>query len=316
MESGTTSVLDELAQVYELARKLSDNLHQPLQIELCRTITEEIIGSVEKAICMAKATGGGNGGEPPFSNSAGRQYGDNQQMCKKRKMLPTWTRQVSASTLRGTELPDDGYTWRKYGQKDILNAKHPRAYYRCTHSKKQGCLAMKQVQRSDDNPLVLEITYRGTHTCSSMVQLQETDQSLFNQRYSRALVDLQNSFRMKTEGLNIEAKDSTSLIFFPSTPLNPDEDLFCSSPNLESSFLSSFSSPLMSPTTSESNCLPLSPCQKLSQGNPKADHTGIISMATSMTNLTTADMDFMLRTGEMDIDFPIEISNFEWNSAA
>ncbi|KAL0908097.1 hypothetical protein M5K25_022567 [Dendrobium thyrsiflorum] len=307
MESGTISVLNELAQVYELARKLSENLHQPLQIELCRTITEEIIGSVEKAICMAKATGGSNGGG---------QYGDNQQKSKKRKMLPTWTRQVSASTLRGTELLHDGYTWRKYGQKDILNAKHPRAYYRCTHRKKQGCLAMKQVQRSDDNPSVLEITYIGTHTCSSMEQLQETDQSLFDERNSRALVDLQNSLRMKTEGLNFEAKDSTSLIFFPSTALNPDEDLFCSSPNLESCFLSSFSSPFMSPTTSESNCLPLSPCQKLSQGNPKADLTGIFSMATSKTNLTMTDMDFMLRTGEMDIDFPIEISNFEWNSAA
>ncbi|KAH0452690.1 hypothetical protein IEQ34_019989 [Dendrobium chrysotoxum] len=314
MESGTISVLNELAQVYELARKLSDNLYQPLQIELCRTITEEIIGSVEKAICMAKAISGSNGGEPLFSNSGG-EYGDNQQMSKKRKMLPTWTSQVSASAMRGTELPDDGYTWRKYGQKDILNAKHPRAYYRCTHRKKQGCLAMKQVQRSDDNPLVLEITYRGTHTCSSMEQLQETDQSLFDQRNSRGLVDLQNSLRLKTEG-NFAAKDSTSLIFFPSTPHNPDENLFCSSPNLESCFLSSFSSPFMSPTTSESNCLPLSPCQKLSQGNPKADLTGIISMATSMTNLTMTDMDLMLRTGEMDFDFPIEISNFEWNSAA
>lgn len=44
-----------------------------------------------------------------------------------RKTLPKWTDQVrvcSGTALEGP--PDDGFSWRKYGQKDILGAKHPR----------------------------------------------------------------------------------------------------------------------------------------------------------------------------------------------
>ncbi|XP_073025078.1 probable WRKY transcription factor 30 isoform X3 [Primulina eburnea] len=38
-----------------------------------------------------------------------------------------------------------------------------REYYRCTHGK--GCLARKQVQRSDEDPTVYEVAYKGHHTC-------------------------------------------------------------------------------------------------------------------------------------------------------
>ncbi|XP_027333705.1 WRKY transcription factor 55 [Abrus precatorius] len=61
--------------------------------------------------------------------------------------------------------PEDGFTWRKYGQKEILGTKFPRAYYRCTHQKLYACPAKKQVQRLDDNPNIFEVTYRGDHTC-------------------------------------------------------------------------------------------------------------------------------------------------------
>lgn len=44
-----------------------------------------------------------------------------------RKMLPKWTEKVRISPERGLEGPqDDVYSWRKYGQKDILGAKFPR----------------------------------------------------------------------------------------------------------------------------------------------------------------------------------------------
>ncbi|PUZ69530.1 hypothetical protein GQ55_2G116400 [Panicum hallii var. hallii] len=57
----------------------------------------------------------------------------------------------------------DSYTWRKYGQKDILGARFPRSYFRC--SLKSGCPARKHVQRSDADPSKLEITYIAAHTC-------------------------------------------------------------------------------------------------------------------------------------------------------
>jgi WRKY DNA -binding domain len=43
--------------------------------------------------------------------------------------------------------------------------KNFRGYYRCTHRNTQGCLATKQVQRSDDNAMVFDVTYNGVHTC-------------------------------------------------------------------------------------------------------------------------------------------------------
>ncbi|KMT16079.1 hypothetical protein BVRB_3g052470 [Beta vulgaris subsp. vulgaris] len=92
---------------------------------------------------------------------------DHKDDSKKRRISPRITHRVQGSTSSGLEGPvEDGYNWRKYGQKDILGAKFPRAYYRCTHRLLQGCLATKQVQRSDDDPSFFEVTYRGKHTCS------------------------------------------------------------------------------------------------------------------------------------------------------
>ncbi|EEF41581.1 hypothetical protein RCOM_0689810 [Ricinus communis] len=76
------------------------------------------------------------------------------------------TERVPAPRMGNTEIPpEDGYTWRKYGQKEILGSKYPRSYYRCTHQKLYHCPAKKQVQRLDDDPYTFEVTYRDDHTC-------------------------------------------------------------------------------------------------------------------------------------------------------
>ncbi|KAJ3676502.1 hypothetical protein LUZ60_003914 [Juncus effusus] len=76
------------------------------------------------------------------------------------------THRVSALRTGNTEMPpDDGYTWRKYGQKDILGCRFPRSYYRCTHKNYYGCEAKKQVQRLDEDPFTYEIVYCGQHSC-------------------------------------------------------------------------------------------------------------------------------------------------------
>ncbi|WVZ97845.1 hypothetical protein U9M48_043354 [Paspalum notatum var. saurae] len=73
---------------------------------------------------------------------------------------------VPVQRTGNTDLPpDDGYTWRKYGQKDILGSRYPRSYYRCTHKNYYGCEAKKKVQRLDDDPFMYEVTYCGNHTC-------------------------------------------------------------------------------------------------------------------------------------------------------
>ncbi|KAL8201723.1 hypothetical protein R6Q57_010870 [Mikania cordata] len=60
----------------------------------------------------------------------------------------------------GNVLADDGYKWRKYGQKSIKNSANPRNYYKCTNPR---CGAKKQVERSNDDPDTLIITYEGLH---------------------------------------------------------------------------------------------------------------------------------------------------------
>ncbi|CAN6337286.1 unnamed protein product [Urochloa humidicola] len=60
---------------------------------------------------------------------------------------------------------EDGFIWRKYGQKDIHGSKCPRLYFRCTYKDDQGCMARRQVQRSEADPSVYLINYFGEHTC-------------------------------------------------------------------------------------------------------------------------------------------------------
>jgi WRKY transcription factor 33 len=54
---------------------------------------------------------------------------------------------------------DDGYNWRKYGQKQVKASENPRSYYKCTYP---NCPTKKKVERSSDGQIT-EIVYKGTH---------------------------------------------------------------------------------------------------------------------------------------------------------
>ncbi|OIV95354.1 hypothetical protein TanjilG_07510 [Lupinus angustifolius] len=61
---------------------------------------------------------------------------------------------------------EDGYRWRKYGQKAVKNSPFPRSYYRCTNT---SCNVKKRVERSFTDPSIVVTTYEGKHTHSSPV---------------------------------------------------------------------------------------------------------------------------------------------------
>ncbi|MFQ6636941.1 hypothetical protein Gotur_014135 [Gossypium turneri] len=63
-------------------------------------------------------------------------------------------------TRSDVDVLDDGYKWRKYGQKVVKNSLHPRSYYRCTHN---NCRVKKRVERLSEDCRMVITTYEGRH---------------------------------------------------------------------------------------------------------------------------------------------------------
>ncbi|KAL5577734.1 hypothetical protein UlMin_019433 [Ulmus minor] len=59
----------------------------------------------------------------------------------------------------GGTTSEDGYNWRKYGQKQVKGSEYPRSYYKCTHP---NCQVKKKVERSHEGHIT-EIIYKGAH---------------------------------------------------------------------------------------------------------------------------------------------------------
>ncbi|KAE8711636.1 putative WRKY transcription factor 33 [Hibiscus syriacus] len=54
---------------------------------------------------------------------------------------------------------EDGYNWRKYGQKQMKGSENPRSYYKCTYP---NCPTKKKMETSLDGQIT-EIVYKGSH---------------------------------------------------------------------------------------------------------------------------------------------------------
>ncbi|KAJ4832883.1 hypothetical protein Tsubulata_020191 [Turnera subulata] len=63
-------------------------------------------------------------------------------------------------TLSEVDIVNDGYRWRKYGQKMVKGSPNPRSYYRCSSP---GCPAKKHVERASHDSKVVITSYEGQH---------------------------------------------------------------------------------------------------------------------------------------------------------
>ncbi|XP_047095507.1 transcription factor WRKY45-1-like [Lolium rigidum] len=161
-------VVDDLIKGQQFAAQLQDLLRASPKAGL---IVDQILHTFSRAIHAAEAaaattagewssdvqsevTDGGSGGGKRKSAAGG---GD-RRACRRK------TQQSSVVTKTLKSL-DDGLSWRKYGQKDIQNCKHPKAYFRCTHKYDQLCAAQRQVQLCEDDSGTFKVTYLGVHTC-------------------------------------------------------------------------------------------------------------------------------------------------------
>ncbi|PKU87097.1 WRKY transcription factor SUSIBA2 isoform X2 [Dendrobium catenatum] len=67
---------------------------------------------------------------------------------------------VVVQTVSEVDILDDGYRWRKYGQKVVKGNPNPRSYYKCTNP---GCSVRKHVERASHDPKAVITTYEGKH---------------------------------------------------------------------------------------------------------------------------------------------------------
>ncbi|CAH9090596.1 unnamed protein product [Cuscuta epithymum] len=128
---------------------------------------------------------------------------------KRRKTSEAWT--IVSKTM------EDGCSWRKYGQKHILNSEYPRCYFRCTHKHTQGCKATKQVQRVSENEY--QTTYFGNHNCKedphyapNQLQPEEED----NEHSSSY-----KYYHKEDESLTVSGSDDSSLLPEEMIQFNP-----------------------------------------------------------------------------------------------
>lgn len=322
-------MMNELVRGMEFAKQLRVQILNPTdscssskddnRVALNNSLLEQMLSSFDKIITLAKLLHIQRphhpsstidpihnychlSHEPPHSLTTNspkseNSYPDFPTSKRRKSMMPRWTKTVqiiNEGVSKGLDgALDDGFSWRKYGQKDILGAKFPRGYYRCTYRHSKGCLATKQVQRSDEDPSIYRVMYRGDHTCAQGTHLA---QAQFN-----SMIPAQ----MKTEPQLAQIKAEPQLALTPQQQevylgLGPEGDIkvepeqgpendaqFLGSLSFNSvhlqpdpidNYMLSFYPDFGSPTTSGSNYLPM-----MSQQANK-DHNGL-SIKTSETDI-------------------------------
>ncbi|XP_047313157.1 probable WRKY transcription factor 48 [Impatiens glandulifera] len=96
---------------------------------------------------------------------------NNQLKPKKKNTKKQRQPRFAFMTKSDVDHLDDGYRWRKYGQKAVKNSPYPRSYYRCTMA---SCGVKKRVERSCEDSTVVVTTYEGTHGHPCPVTLRTT----------------------------------------------------------------------------------------------------------------------------------------------
>ncbi|CAK9146365.1 unnamed protein product [Ilex paraguariensis] len=341
------TLINELTQGRQLAIQLKNQLDKTKSPESSEFLVGKLLSSYDKALSHLNLSASMGETFPvigmlesrhftagsPRSEDSNRYSKDqsHRSVLKKRKILPERRKQVRVCSETGLGCPpDDSYGWRKYGQKEILGAKYPRAYYRCTHRHAQGCLAIKQVQRSDADPFIFDITCMGRHTCIHVSHLIPKPTSLEKEEpkqnkdhyppQQEQELQIQSSgigLKVETDDLGIREETFPSFSF-PNTPVEPEKVKSHSVPESmkENNFKGSYSPSFVYPITCESNIFSLSPRQMNNFGmshnmpSSESDLAGIISAPTSVTNSPIGDLDFSLDEVNIDPNFPFDIPEY------
>lgn len=85
-----------------------------------------------------------------------RQKKESESVVTKTNYEP----RVVVETRSAVDIVNDGYRWRKYGQKMVKGNPNPRSYYRCSNA---GCPVKKHVERASRDGKMVITTYEGRH---------------------------------------------------------------------------------------------------------------------------------------------------------
>ncbi|CAI9300340.1 unnamed protein product [Lactuca saligna] len=107
---------------------------------------------------------------------------DERKTLKKKK-----EREARFAFMTRTEIDhlDDGYRWRKYGQKAVKNSPFPRSYYRCTSA---SCNVKKRVERCMGDPSFVVTTYEGQHIHPSPCAAPTLKSPSFNHHLNNTII--------------------------------------------------------------------------------------------------------------------------------
>ncbi|KAK8702445.1 hypothetical protein V6N13_020800 [Hibiscus sabdariffa] len=337
MDWELNTVLNELTEGREVTNQLMNHLHPCSSHQTRQLLLDKILRSYDKALSILNWNGSVVETKPvvtalessPCVDHSGTvsEVSDKKDVFKKRKTSSGWTEQVRVCSGASLDNPfNDGYCWRKYGQKAILGSNFPRGYYRCTHRLSQGCLAIKQVQRSDNDPTIFEVKYRGRHTCNQAshfaatfipVSAESKEKGNHSRKRQHLLEEkedqgqhvfssFESGHKVKTEGLG-NSENIFPSFSFPVGSEQVQNGSFVEA-IMENNIMGNLSPAFMSPETSGSNYFSVSPCH---MGSFESDLTDIISGPTSVTNSPIRDLDISsLDKLEFDPSFPFDNPEF------
>ncbi|KAK8615544.1 hypothetical protein V6N13_017129 [Hibiscus sabdariffa] len=117
-------------------------------------------GSTDVLISNPSMSSSSSEDPPEKSTGSGGKPSEIPSKVKKKGQKRIRQPRFAFMTKSEVDHLEDGYRWRKYGQKAVKNSPFPRSYYRCTNSK---CTVKKRVERSSDDSTIVITTYEGQH---------------------------------------------------------------------------------------------------------------------------------------------------------
>ncbi|XP_048431322.1 probable WRKY transcription factor 33 [Pyrus x bretschneideri] len=115
---------------------------------------------------------------------------------------------TQSSQYAREQKSDDGFNWRKYGQKQVKGSENPRSYYKCTFP---NCPTKKKVERSLDGQIT-QIVYKGSHNHPKPQSTRRSSSNLI-QGSSYVISDqsVPTLSNPKVESITLQEESSTSM---------------------------------------------------------------------------------------------------------